>query len=262
MKKLIWVNVKKYNPNIINFHINFIKKNMKSILPLDTLEKNKLATYANNNNIDKKMLYSMRNTLRTQKEIDCSRRFNRDKNNIIQLFSNMINNGDHDIQYFVKKSQMPYNWIIKLIKTLPEYDDLSLEELQYLENTKEKLLKIENKSKINSQIFETKLEKYLSKCGIEYRTEQDIIRDGDYPVTPDILFDKPIDIIVDGKVHTIAWMDAKNYILINVPFIIRSLKKQASKYNDYFGEGAFVYHYGFDNSIKIPGVIMLDGSIL
>ena len=77
---------------------------------------------------------------------------------------------------------------------------------------------------------------------------------------PDILFKEPIILKVDGVSYTIRWFDAKNYILINIPFILASLKRQAEKYYKVFGMGAFVFHYGFDSSIKIPGVIMLDGS--
>ncbi len=106
------------------------------------------------------------------------------------------------------------------------------------------------------------LEDYLKINGLIFKTEVEIKNAGEITATPDILFDEPIILELDGTNHEIRWMDAKNYILIDVPFIIKSLHKQAAKYNTIYGLGAFVFHYGFDASIKIPGAVLLDGSFL
>lgn len=128
--------------------------------------------------------------------------------------------------------------------------------------------------------------KYLRGLGLEFQTQEELVEEqkakhGRAVITPDVLLVKPITLRVtqpDRKVeeHTIRWIDAKNYLLVPAinashlhkltkdhhpsTFIEKSIREQAGRYVQEYGPGAFVFHYGFMDGIKIPGVIFLDGS--
>lgn len=58
-------------------------------------------------------------------------------------------------------------------------------------------------------------------------------------------------------------MDGCEKLYFNkIPYILKSVKKQTSKYYNAFGFGALVFHYGYDKTINIPGAIILDGSFI
>ena len=58
----------------------------------------------------------------------------------------------------------------------------------------------------------------------------------------------------------IHWIDAKDSTLVNFPFIVGKLRKQAARYTKEFGQGALVFSGGLDPSVKIPGTLLLEGN--
>lgn len=267
---IIWYNYKIYSPGIIHERMRFVEKNMNSLLPLYGKEKDKLYEYSKEHNLPYYEMVSLRNIIRIQKEINSSKIFylyiNRIKNRFINISKEIGNNPNESklkIKYFLKSTKMPVHFVLKTIDKMPEFKKINTDAINYIYKLQKMIHSMDIEIKKHSEQFEHLLEDYIRKnYKIFFRTEIDIKREKDYTVTPDILFDKPISIELSGKKYSIRWMDAKNYILVNVPFIIKSLNKQAEKYNNIFGMGAFVFHYGFDSSIQIPGTLILDGSFL
>lgn len=267
---LVWQNKKILNSGIISKHIKFISKNMRGLLPLYGKERNKLIEYAKKYNISKNEIFGLRNIIRIQKEIVRSKIYHMNVDRIKKKFmelvkeinSNMESNIRPLIRNFLISTKMPISMVFKTISVMPEFKTIPDTGLEYIRKIKETIYTNELESRQQSEIFEHVLENYLQKKNLKFRTETDIKMDKDYNVTPDILFDKPIVVRINGVDHWIRWMDAKNYALVNIPFIIKSLNKQADKYNKIFGSGAFVFHYGIDSTIAISNTMMLDGSFL
>lgn len=76
-------------------------------------------------------------------------------------------------------------------------------------------------------------------------------------ITPDILFTAPVRI--NGA--DVYWIDFKNYVGADIPFLRKSNTKQAARYVDKFGPGAFAYSGGVVEGAAIPGAIMLDARV-
>ena len=267
--KIIWKNKKIYDHTTIIDRMKFIENRMNGLLPLYGKEKENLLSYAKKNNLSAYEIISLRNTIRIQKEINSSKKFMQSLNMIKNKFKKLLselstdqNKNNLKIKYFFGSTNMPFFFVLKTVSLMPEFNKLSAENIAFIKKLDTIVHKIEIDIRERSMQFEHILENYLKSLNIKFRTETDIKRDKDYNVTPDILFDEAIVIELDGISYRIRWLDAKNYLLTNTPFIMKSLQKQAAKYNEIFGMGAFVFHYGFDSSIKIPGVLILDGSMI
>jgi len=269
-QNIVWHNKKIYNHDIILERMRFVETNMNGLLPLYGKEKQKLMVYAKINKLPPYEMVCLRNTIKIQKEINASKFFgtkmNTIKNNFIKLVTSLLkttpSESELKIRNYFKILRLPFNFVLKIVSKMPEFAKLSTDNIKYIGKIRETIHASEIEITRRSMEFEHVLEKHLQNNNLTFRTEEDIRLDGDYTVTPDILFDEPITLNLHGEKYKIRWMDAKNYILVDVPFIIKSLHKQADKYNNIFGMGAFVFHYGFDSSIKIPGTVILDGSFL
>jgi len=137
-----------------------------------------------------------------------------------------------------KKLDYPPNLLLKmLIKYFKFQPSKKLEEkclkLDYYNNPDYYV-----KSKYNSYLFEKKLQKLFNSNN--YKTEEQLKKEK-YKLTPDILFTIPF--IYENK--SIFWIDGKNYFGGYNKFTISTIVKQYKKYNDYFGEGMFVFRYGY-----------------
>lgn len=281
MKKLVWHNRKVdglnphaerqdkvYDHATILKRVVFINKHMKGLLPIGESEKKILERYAEEHELPVYEMLSMRNALKVQQEINSSKKFHfcvdKIKNKFINLTKEQKNGivDNMKIRIFFESVRMPFHYILRTIEKLSEYNKLNEDNHKYIQSIRDTIYQKEVQVRENSEAFEHALENYLKSNDIQFRTEIDIKKIGDYNVTPDILLDEPIILKVNDNEYKIKWMDAKNYILIDVPFIIKSLHKQANKYNEIFGLGAFVFHYGLDSSISIPNAIILDGSFL
>ena len=100
---------------------------------------------------------------------------------------------------------------------------------------------------------EERLQHWLEKHGIGYRTEKDLR--GKYAKTPDALLDEPI--IFYGQ--KLTWNESKANFGDDVE-LRKNLKRQLGPYTELFGEGAVVYWYGYVDSAESPaGILLWDG---
>ena len=100
---------------------------------------------------------------------------------------------------------------------------------------------------------EDRLQRWLEKHGIGYRTEKDLR--GKYTKTPDALLDEPI--IFYGK--KLTWIESKANFGDDVE-LRKNLKRQLGPYTQIFGEGAVVYWYGYvDGAVSPDGILLWDG---
>ncbi len=261
LEKIIWANNKIYDHQTLLNRMKFIESKMHGLMPLCDKEKQELIAYAHRLEIPSYEVISLRNTIRIQKEIMQSRKIYMRMEQIKNSFRT-IENKQKKIKHWLSSLNLPIQAVIKIINNMPEYKSLSSENLAQIKEITECIKESNIEILKRSMEFEHQLENYLKSLKINFRTEVDIKSDKDYAVTPDILFDKPIILELNGVDHVIRWLDAKNYLLTDTPFIVKSLKKQSEKYNDVFGMGAFVFHYGYDKSVDIPNVLILDGSML
>jgi len=100
---------------------------------------------------------------------------------------------------------------------------------------------------------EERLQVWLEKHGIGYRTEKDLR--GKYAKTPDALLDEPI--IFYGQ--KLTWIESKANFGDDVE-LRKNLKRQLGPYTELFGEGAVVYWYGYVDGAESPnGILLWDG---
>ncbi len=100
---------------------------------------------------------------------------------------------------------------------------------------------------------EDRLQRWLEKHGIGYRTEKDLR--GKYAKTPDALLDDPI--IFFGQ--KLTWIESKANFGDDVE-LRKNLRRQLAPYTELFGEGAVVYWYGYvDGAESPPGILLWDG---
>ncbi len=101
---------------------------------------------------------------------------------------------------------------------------------------------------------EERLQRWLEKHGIGYRTEADLR--GKYAKTPDALLDQPI--VFYGQ--KLTWIESKANFGDDVE-LRKNLKRQLGPYTELFGEGAVVYWYGYvDGAESPPGILLWDGT--
>ncbi|ANB50757.1 hypothetical protein [Powai lake megavirus] len=267
MNRLSWKNVKTYNPELLRKRINFIKKNMVYTMPLFGREKRLLIKYADKNNLPHSEMFGFRNMIQIKHDMDHGKEYGKKIDQVKNNFRNLIkknenNDLENKIEKFIKSSDIPVNILLKIIYKTPEYKTYRIGNIPYIIYLDNLLKKRNKETRIKSRKFELSLEKYLDENNIEYLTEQDIIANNIHKLTPDILFINPIIIELNGSEFLIHWMDAKNYTLTKTSYKLYGIDKQASKYYQAFGQGALVFHYGYDKTMKIPGTIILDGSFL
>jgi hypothetical protein len=100
---------------------------------------------------------------------------------------------------------------------------------------------------------EDRLQRWLEKHGIGYRTEKDLR--GKYAKTPDALLDEPI--IFYGQ--RLKWIESKANFGDDVE-LRKNLRRQLGPYTELFGEGAVVYWYGYvDGATSPDGILLWDG---
>ncbi len=109
----------------------------------------------------------------------------------------------------------------------------------------------DNDEQLSAIVFENKVMKWLDKENVKYITQEELIKKqkkeyGRAVSTPDFLITS--DYYVDGV--KINWIDAKAYYGAYVPLFFNKKKKQAKKYNDEYGSGAFMFKYGFTSHKK------------
>lgn len=268
---LVWNQDNCYSHAEIDKICRFVNKHMNGMLPLFGKEKQILIKYSDDNNIPYGRLVGIRSHLRTQKEIFSSRFVEKYEVHVKNEFIKLIRSDKIKLSDVVKYMNSMYiapNHIFKILSKNKLLDDIDPATAIYFNSIKKLIDKNNSRSLTESKQFEIKTENFLRSKNISFKTEDDLRKESSergetHPIlTPDILFDSPVKIIINGNEHMINWIDAKNYILINVKYIISNLVKQSKKYNNAFGSGAFIFNYGIDNSICIPGVLLLSSSDL
>ena len=262
--------------------IKFVKGNMNGLVPVYRDEMLRMKTYADNRNISLHSVLSIRNQIKIQKEIKSGRYVN--ENKIIDKFNKLIQKQNLDLNLGTR-NRIPSNEpllrlkqiidfyskimyapivVIKIISKLPLFKELSHDLTKKFYQIFKDINKIEHKSKILSEKFEHTLENFISKYHVKFLTETDIRNNKISHLTPDILFEQPVTININGINKKIKWIDAKNFIFIGtyMPFMYKKIINQAKKYYTEFGQGAFVFRYGFVDGINIDGAYLLDGSQL
>lgn len=112
-------------------------------------------------------------------------------------------------------------------------------------------------SQYESKKYEQKFEKMLIEKNINFKVQEELVKEqkekyGNSIATPDILFlDK---VYINNK--PVSWVDLKNYYYMNIPFITKSLEKQAKRNVEKWGHGAFIFSSGFaEDAKKINGTM-------
>jgi len=100
---------------------------------------------------------------------------------------------------------------------------------------------------------------WMTRNGIEFQTEDDIksqLKPTQEPkATPDLLFAEPISI---NEYEGLNWLEIKNYYgtLAANEYRLESLKKQVSRYFEFYGKGLIVFRLGYcaglPDTIKCP----------
>jgi len=254
-------------PSILESYITFIKANMTGLIPVYPEEIAKLKSYANTHQISLGTLLSIRNQIKIQLEIKRSKYVEQNKSKIIYIFENLIKKPNldlPDIMNFYARIKYPVHAVLKIISGLDSFKNLDHNLIKKFYQIIKDINQIEHKSKILSEQFEHIVEKFISKQHISFRTEADLRYDRTYNLTPDILFDQPVTININGTNHQIRWLDAKNFVFMGpyMPHLYKKIISQAKKYNEVFGPGAFIFRYGVVDGIQIDGAYLLDGSQL
>jgi len=274
--EILWSNPIGMSHESIVAMTEFIDQNMEGLLPLYPREFARLKAYAIEKSVDIAIIRSIRNQLRSQKEINVMRKLHFYTDKVKEKFQVLISklkaldpatlNLKSDqkllVLNFYSSLKVPVHAIIKIIGELDSYKELDQDVIKLLFQPLKDQEKVELNSKNKAELYEKDFGEWLIKSGIKFITEKTIKSNNLYPITPDFVFDVPIIINIDNVKHQIKWLDVKNYFLTDLPFILKKLQDQAKKYNDLFGPGTFVFHLGLDPSIVIPSTLMLDGTFV
>jgi hypothetical protein len=266
---IVWENKKVYSSDGIIHLAEFVEKNIKKFEPLETSELKQLNTFAKNNKIPVEQLISMRHIIATQNSINSKRKsgqyFNKIKGNYNANFDKF--KSPKEISRFFQSYPVPPLEIIRMLKDngtkiAPEVQTYAEKNDSENPKTYQKILK-------DADAFESDLVKWIKDNypDIRFKTQAQLVEEqttrfGKPFATPDILFDEPVLVKISDTSQLIRWIDAKNYTLIKVPFIMQSIHKQAEKYLQNYGPGALAFHYGITKDIHIPNVLMLDASFI
>ena len=99
---------------------------------------------------------------------------------------------------------------------------------------------------------EAKLQDWLDRRDIAYRTEEDLR--ATHKKTPDVLLEKPL--TIDGT--KVFWIESKASFGDEIE-LKKNVRRQLKPYTEIFGAGAVVYWFGFIEGIEPPeGIMLLD----
>lgn len=96
--------------------------------------------------------------------------------------------------------------------------------------------------------------RYFNTIGVKMKTQDELVAEqmaehGRAVATPDILFCEPV--YVNGE--RVYWLDYKDYVATEVPFIFKSNVDQASRYVARWGPGVLCYGHGVVEGVVVPG---------
>ena len=217
---------------------------LSTVLPLYSSETEILNKIASKYGVERKMVYSIRNLVRIQREIIHPKITVTDESIIDRKIDDICKVIDN--KYLLRK-------IIREInlpsKNVAQYLIIKLGNRKNLVKIINDFNAYEKSSSGRAKEFEINIEKQLDKNNIQYKNETELRSYGITDATPDILFNHPTKIHFNEKEYQLSWLDAKNYFFSDINFIQKSLKKQAEKYNNKYGHGCFVFAYGYDQEL-------------
>lgn len=116
---------------------------------------------------------------------------------------------------------------------------------------------VDEKQKLDeSLLFEKKIEKILKSNNVEYETQETLTKqqhiNGNVFSTPDFLIKS--ELYINNK--RVYWIDAKNFYGANTSFIIKSIKKQTSKYINLYGDGCIIFNHGFSSKLIFNNIVL------
>lgn len=262
-----WINRMVFKEKDINKILDEVAKGIKDFGPIRQNEMIKLDNIAKNKNLPLGMLISFRNILSSQKNIDAKKNISKNFHKIKDDYLNLIKENRLNIPAFFSKYKIPPLAILKILQN--NNINVSKEFFNYAKNNDFENPEFFRKILFHSDKFEEILIGWIRKNfpKIKFKTQNELAKEqkemyGRPLVTPDILFDEPILFKIsnpDGSQYEqlVRWIDAKNYTLVNLPFIIQSITRQSEKYNNQFGPGALIFNYGFVDNIKVPNTAIL-----
>jgi hypothetical protein len=111
----------------------------------------------------------------------------------------------------------------------------------------------------NADAFEDVIANFLEQKGISFirQTQLEVEQKKDFGkaiLTPDFLFLD--EVVINGR--SVTWIDAKAYYGANIPFNVKKMKKQMSRYIDLWGSGAIIYLQGFSEKLQMKGCTLLN----
>ena len=214
--------------------------------------------------IDTKILLSYRSQL--LKEINMNNHY-KVKNQLKFLIKDYQN---IDILKLSKKYKLSHVSLMRLIlkKKYPNIKSIKKSILQLNSFDKEQLKLAEENDYVApldqdniqkySEDYEKKIEKYLDKKNIKYKTQellvQEQIKEKGYPyATPDFLLTEPIQI--NGLI--VNWLEIKNFYGTNIKFMNNKIQKQVNKYFNKWGTGCLVFRYGVYKDLQFDNCIII-----
>lgn len=260
-----WVNKLQFSEEKIKDLITKVNNLIPDFGPIRQAEMTSLINLAKIENVEPGMLISLRNILSTNKSIEANKIANKYYRDIKDDYLNLYKQDKITINDFFNKFPLPPLLILKIINSFGI--KVSKVFFEYAKNNdfedKEHFLKILK----HSDLFEEELIQRIKKDIPNFKTQAELAKEqqekfGRAISTPDILLLEPTLFEItnpDGSQfqQLIKWIDAKNYTLVNIPFIINSINKQAERYNTQYGPGALIFKYGYTEGITIPQTTIL-----
>lgn len=275
-----------YNTKQIIELIEPIEQNINRFEPMNPDEYQLLKKHAVKMKVPTGQLMSIRDILATQKAINARKQINKYVHNIKPFYEK-----NNDPAKFFKLFPAPPLFIFNMLdkNDSEKYETFKIYATKHDSESPDHYRSIQK----TADHFELELIKWIKQTypNVKFRTqtelvEQQTLQYGRPIITPDILFDEPVlfrvkrkptnsigrtnftseisdkQILPPEEDRLIRWIDAKNFTLIKAPFIVHHIEKQAEKYNQHFGPGALVFHYGYTDNIIIPNTLILDASFI
>jgi hypothetical protein len=226
-----------------------------------------------NNNINKELFISLRNSIIRYKMIIRHNILIKNTNKMIEDYNNGVDilniskkydGSPLNILRIIYKSMYPYisfKTLIGPIQPNSGHTKLSEEDKkQFIKASKNDKYAVINQDKMHedSLLFEKEIEKILITNNIKYKTQETLckeqIKKYDKCIsTPDFL------ILTKFVINNIdiKWIDAKNFYGANNKFIISSIKKQTEKYIRLYGNGIIVFKLGCNEKLVFDNIICI-----
>jgi hypothetical protein len=269
---MLWKNTQEYTPERVYKLVSIIKKYITDFAPLNDAKFAKLRAAVPILWTDAQIVATFQSLMSHQSMI-ASQNVSKitdtvTTNNLLHLSNTYRVNPLAIVRHYLTKCGYPktliHNWLNYPINIT---DDAIYDLVVLAWNSDSESPALYKAIGEQARLFEVDVEWLLKKMNLKFKTQEDLVVEqtaehGRAIITPDILFAEPVKLLVTHPngvttTHMVNWIDAKNYLLININFMIAGLKKQAAKYCDKFGPGAFLFHYGFVNNIIVDNTVML-----